>query len=75
MTTFSQVGGILTSTRDPLLVAYKWSPNQCVKDAVNANQVVFSFLSRAFAPDLGDLIWSFSSWPLQSCQWPPDSVT
>ena len=23
------------------LVAYKWSPNQCVKDAVNANQVVF----------------------------------
>ena len=57
------------------LVAYKWSPNQCVKDTVNTNQVVFSFLARAFAPDLYDLIWSFSSWPLQSCQWPPDPAT
>ena len=57
------------------LVAYKWSPNQCVKDAVNANQVVFSFLARAFVSNLCDLIWSFSSWPLQSCQWLPDAVT
>ena len=27
------------------LVAYKWSPNQCEKDVVNANQVVFFFIS------------------------------
>ena len=46
------------------LVAHKQSPNQCVKDKVNANQVVFSFLPRAFAPDSHDLIQSFSSWPL-----------
>ena len=26
-------------------------------------------------PDLSDLIWRFSSWLLQSCQWPPDLVT
>ena len=33
-------------------MAYKWSPNQCVKDAVNANQVLFfSFFARAFAPN------------------------
>ena len=57
------------------IVAYIWSPNLCVKDVVNANQVVFSFLARAFAPNLCDLIWSFSSWPLQSCQWHPESVT
>ena len=63
------------SARDPPLVAYKQSPNQCVKGMVNANQVVFSFLGRAFAPDLCDLIWSFSSWPLQSCQWLPDPAT
>ena len=57
------------------LVAYKWSHNQCVKDMVNANQVVFSLLARVFAPDSCDLIQSFSSQPLQSCQWPPDPVT
>ena len=44
------------------LVAYKQSPNQCVKEAVNANQVFFfSFLARAFVPNSCDLIWSFSS--------------
>ena len=42
------------------LVAYKWSPNQHVKDTVNANQVVVSFLARAFAPDSCDFIQSFS---------------
>ena len=27
--------------KGPMLVAYKWNPNQHVKDVVNANQVVF----------------------------------
>ena len=75
MTTFFQVGGVPLSAGDHPLVAYKQSPNQHVKDAANANQVFFSFLARAFAPDSSDLMWSFSSWPLKSCQWPPDPVT
>ena len=54
------------------LVAYKQNANQCDKDIANANQVFF-FLAGAFAPDSCDLIWSFSSWPLQLCQWPPRS--
>ena len=41
---FYQVGGIPTSEREPLLVAYKWSPKQHDKDTANTNQVV-SFIS------------------------------
>ena len=61
--------------QESLLVADKWNPNHHGKDAVSANPVVSSFLARAFAPELFDLIQSFSSQPLLSCQWPPNPVT
>ena len=38
---FSQVGGIPLFEREPPLVAYKWSPKHCDKDAANSNQVVY----------------------------------
>ena len=38
---FSQVEGIPTSARETLLVAYKWSPKQCDKEAVTSDQVVY----------------------------------
>ena len=60
--------------RSPL-VANKWISNHHGQDMVSANPVVSLFLLRAFAPELGELIWSFSSWPLLLCQWPPYPVT
>ena len=53
----------------------KWNPNHCGKDVVSTYPVVSSFLARAFAPNLCDLIQSFSSWPLLPCQWPPNPAT
>ena len=57
------------------LVADKQNPNHCGKDAVSTNPVVSSFLARAFVPNLCDLIWSFSSWPLLLHQLVPNPVT
>ena len=56
------------------LVAYKWSPKQCDKEAVVSIQVVYIISCQAFAPTMNDCIWSFSSQPLISCQWLPDWV-
>ena len=57
------------------LVAYKQNPNNHQKDALSTNPVVSSFLARAFAPNLYNLVQSFSSWPLLLHHWPPNLVT
>ena len=51
------------------------SQSPCRKDVVSTNPVVPSFLARAFVPYLCNSIWSFSSQPLLSCQWPPNPAT
>ena len=47
-------------------------PNNMIRTQLTQTKCFFLFLARAFAPDSSDLIQSFSSWPLQSCQWLPD---
>ena len=37
----------------------KWNPNHCGKDVVSTNPVVSSFLARALAPELCDIIPKF----------------
>ena len=71
---FSQVGGVPTSTREPHWWHINGVPNNVIKTWLMQISF-FLFLARAFAPHSNDLIWSFSSWPLWSCQWPPDLVT
>ena len=53
------------SARDP----HWWHINgvqiNLIKMQLMQTRWSFLFLARAFAPNLCDLIWSFSSWPLQ----------
>ena len=43
-------------------------PNNVIRKQLSKMKWFILFLARAFAPTMNDLIWSFSSQPLISCQ-------
>ena len=75
MTTFSQVGGIPMSAREPPWWHISRVLNNMTRMWLMQTKWFFLFLARAFVPYLSDLIWSFSSRPLQLCQWLPYLAT
>ena len=75
MATFSQVGGIPTSAREPHWWHINGVPNNMTRKWLPQMKCLILFLGRASVPMTNDCIWSFNSQPLISCPWLPNRVT
>ena len=72
---FSQVGGILTSEREPHWWHTNRVPNNVKRKWLPQIRWFIWFLARAFVPTMNEHIWSFSLQPLILCPWLPNWAT